>query len=49
MTAPKYGMGGKGPFPTFDHTSAMAAASLMGHGDDGDSDNEDDDGDDDGS
>jgi hypothetical protein len=29
----KYGMGGKGKFPVFDHTSAMAAISLRGHGD----------------
>lgn len=29
----KHGMGGKGKFPVFDHTSAMAAISLRGHGD----------------
>lgn len=29
----KYGMGGKGKFPVFDHTSAMSAISLRGHGD----------------
>jgi hypothetical protein len=29
----KYGMGGKGKFPVFDHTSAMSAVSLRGHGD----------------
>ena len=31
----RYGMGGKGKFPVFDHTSAMAAISLRGHGDTG--------------
>jgi hypothetical protein len=31
----KFGMGGKGKFPVFDHTSAMSAISLRGHGDTG--------------